>query len=693
MKKILNALFMTLLAVFTFSSCSDVPAPYDILGEGDVSGLTGDGTKENPYNIATASMKQDGSVAWVQGYIVGSADGASLADGSKFEAPFVGASNILIADDVNEKDYKKCIPVQLVAGTDLRAKLNLVDNAANLGQVVIIKGTLENYFKQAGVKAPTAAVLNGQEIGDSGEPTPGNVTITEDQPYSVSFASDLAGFTVENKVSEGLTGDVWYYSSKYTAATSSSYNGTTNVPAEGWFLSPVLDMTAISKATLTFEHSSYKEGKPEELMLKVRQENATDWTNLVISNYSNGRDNHVTTTVDLTAFTSKKAQIAFVYKNEAGGSDNTWYIYNLKVAAGEGGGETPSDDPFGLNTSNPKSTFGADFEEITDINQNYSLEGWINKAIQASNVWQTGIYNSVDKYIKATPYNVAANETMEAWFITPAFTVSTANKFTFDCAGANWQADMTLKVFFLQKDANGVVTRNEVTVSQIPTSGTNFEWVRDINVDLSSYNGKVGFIGFQYSVVSTGVNKNLPTYQIDNVKYAGGGGETPGTESVIFSETFGETLAASSTEKFAIADFEEWTNGVGLAFSTTDPDKKIEIRRTKTISNCVWLPAKNIYGFKIENINTTGYRDLVLSYKILPNTLTSSGVKANQANINVKCGEQMMTIPSVELTSTSEYKEVELTGIPEGITSIEFISTENNLVGFRLDDITLKGKK
>jgi len=693
MKKILNALFMTLLAVFTFSSCSDVPAPYDILGEGDVPGLTGDGTKENPYNIATASLKQDGSVAWVQGYIVGSADGASLADGSKFEAPFVGASNILIADDVNEKDYKKCIPVQLVAGTDLRAKLNLVDNAANLGQVVIIKGALENYFKQAGVKAPTAAVLNGQEIGDSGEPTPGNVTITEDQPYSVSFASDLAGFTVENKVSEGLTGDVWYYSSKYTAATSSSYNGTTNVPAEGWFLSPVLDMTAISKATLTFEHSSYKEGKPEELMLKVRQENATDWTNLVISNYSNGRDNHVTTTVDLTAFTSKKAQIAFVYKNEAGGSDNTWYIYNLKVAAGEGGGETPSDDPFGLNTSNPKSTFGADFEEITDINQNYSLEGWINKAIQASNVWQTGIYNSVDKYIKATPYNVAANETMEAWFITPAFTVSTANKFTFDCAGANWQADMTLKVFFLQKDANGVVTRNEVTVSQIPTSGTNFEWVRDINVDLSSYNGKVGFIGFQYSVVSTGVNKNLPTYQIDNVKYAGGGGETPGTESVIFSETFGETLAASSTEKFAIADFEEWTNGVGLAFSTTDPDKKIEIRRTKTISNCVWLPAKNIYGFKIENINTTGYRDLVLSYKILPNTITSSGVKANQANINVKCGEQMMTIPSVELTSTSEYKEVELTGIPEGITSIEFISTENNLVGFRLDDITLKGKK
>ena len=78
-------------------------------------------------------------------------------------------------------------------------------------------------------------------------------------------------------------------------------------------------------------------------MLKVREENATSWTDLVISNYSNGRDNHVTTTVDLTAFAAKKAQIAFVYKNLAGGTNNTWYIYNLKVAAGEGGGETPGE--------------------------------------------------------------------------------------------------------------------------------------------------------------------------------------------------------------------------------------------------------------------------------------------------------------------------------------------------------------
>lgn len=351
MKKILNALFLTLLTVFTFSSCSDVPAPYDILGEGDVPGLTGDGTKENPYNIEAAQQKQDGSIAWVQGYIVGAIEnvyddkGEFAGNKASFTAPFNITSNVLIAESPDETNESKCLPVKIKNGSDLANALNLKDHPENKGGVLLIQGELSAGFGKAALINTTAAVFNNKEIGEEqgGETPGGSTTITENQPYSVSFASDLAGFTVENKVSEGLTGDVWYYSKKYTAATASSYNGSTNVPAEGWFLSPVLDMTAISKATLTFEHSSYSEGRPEELMLKVREENATSWTDLVISNYSNGRDNHVTTTVDLTAFAAKKAQIAFVYKNLAGGTNNTWYIYNLKVAAGEGGGETPGE--------------------------------------------------------------------------------------------------------------------------------------------------------------------------------------------------------------------------------------------------------------------------------------------------------------------------------------------------------------
>lgn len=356
MKKILNALFLTLLAVLTFSSCSDVPSPYDIKGEGDIPGLTGDGTKENPYNIEAAQKKQDGSVAWVQGYIVGAIeniyDENNQFAGNKanFTGPFTIATNVLIAESPDETNESKCLPVKVKGGSDLSNALNLKDHPENKGEILLIQGELNAGFGKAALINTVAAVFNNKEIGEEqgGGGETGNTTITENQAYEVSFASDLAGFTVENKVKEGLTGDVWYYSKKYTAATASSYNGTGNVPAEGLFISPVLDMTAISKATLTFEHSSYSQGNSEELMLKAREANATEWTDLTISNYSTSRDNRVTTTVDLTSFAQKKAQIAFHYKNEASGSNNTWYIYNLKVAAGEGGGTVdpdPNPDP------------------------------------------------------------------------------------------------------------------------------------------------------------------------------------------------------------------------------------------------------------------------------------------------------------------------------------------------------------
>ena len=266
------------------------------------------------------------------------------------------------------------------------------------------------------------------------------------------------------------------------------------------------------------------------------------------------------TTIDLSTYAGKKVQLAFVYNNPEGGSNNTWYIHSLKVAAGEGGEVTPptGDDPFGLDASNPKSTLTADFNEVSQNNQNYSLEGWVNKAVQGANVWQAGIYNE-DKYIKASPYKVDSGETMETWFITPAFTVDAKNKFTFDCAGANWQSDMTLKVFFIQKEASGSLTKEEITVNGIPTSGTNFTWVKDLIVDLSAYNGKVGFIGFQYVVVSTGATKGLPTYQIDNVKYGQGGGTV---EPEPEPQPSGDNLLVNP-------GFEDWTEKLPAAWNNS----------------------------------------------------------------------------------------------------------------------------
>lgn len=364
MKKILNALFMTLLAVFTFSSCSDVPAPYDILGEGDVPGLTGDGTKENPYNIATASLKQDGSVAWVQGYIVGSADGASLADGSKFEAPFVGASNILIADDVNEKDYKKCIPVQLVAGTDLRAKLNLVDNAANLGQVVIIKGTLENYFKQAGVKAPTAAVLNGQEIGDSGEPNPGGNLVELLDPSNpvnqvVNTFDDAE--TDKDYVKEGYV-NLAEVGGRTWRGKPFNNNGLIQATAYGskepsiisWFVTPAVNIAQMEVKKVTFDCISayYKDGNKLEVYFLEKDGDNLKQTLLNVGTLpqnAEGYSDAKTLTGDLTSIGDKVGFIGFKFVGSETAS-GTYQIDNLYVGVEPGEGPGPGPDPVGDGT-------------------------------------------------------------------------------------------------------------------------------------------------------------------------------------------------------------------------------------------------------------------------------------------------------------------------------------------------------
>ena len=39
--------------------------------------------------------------------------------------------------------------------------------------------------------------------------------------------------------------------------------------------------------------------------------------------------------------------------------------------------------------------------------------------------------------------------------------------------------------------------RHEISVTGIPTSGT-YQWTSDLKVDLSTYAGQNGFVGFQY---------------------------------------------------------------------------------------------------------------------------------------------------------------------------------------------------
>ena len=134
--------------------------------------LSGEGTKEVHYTVSDVLILENPNrEAWVKGYIVGYVNGQSINEESAIfgaEGESVSVSNMLIASDVNQKDYTQCVVVQLPQG-DVRTALNLKDNPENLGKQVNLLGNLEAYFGVCGVKEVSDYVL---EDGETPEPVP-----------------------------------------------------------------------------------------------------------------------------------------------------------------------------------------------------------------------------------------------------------------------------------------------------------------------------------------------------------------------------------------------------------------------------------------------------------------------------------------------------------------------------------------
>ena len=141
-------------------------------------GLTGDGTKENPFSVedVLALNNQFAGPYYVKAFIVGQVVGAAISTGSQFEAPFDPSTNndgsvntyntnLLIASSADVADVAKCVPVQLPAG-DLRTNFNLPENPDMDGQEVLICGSFTKYFGVAGIKSTTSIELLGDAANE-----------------------------------------------------------------------------------------------------------------------------------------------------------------------------------------------------------------------------------------------------------------------------------------------------------------------------------------------------------------------------------------------------------------------------------------------------------------------------------------------------------------------------------------------
>ena len=212
MKKYIFSVLMAAMAVFTFSSCEDVPAPYGTPNQPstpDTPEVSTDGTEANPYTVTDAKTVGSGTDVFVKGYIVGFIPDKSLSE-AVFSAEKAVNLNVIIAASADETDVNKCMPVQLPAG-DIRTAVNLKDNAANLGQEVLLCGNIESYFGAIGVKSTSYAKIGSKEVGKKPGSETGPIgeakgTGTEADPFN-----SVAAYNEAVKLAAGSTTDQEYY--------------------------------------------------------------------------------------------------------------------------------------------------------------------------------------------------------------------------------------------------------------------------------------------------------------------------------------------------------------------------------------------------------------------------------------------------------------------------------------------------
>lgn len=224
MKKIIYSLLVLAMSAFTFSSCEDVPTPYDMPTKPETPELSTDGTEANPYTVADAKIAATGTNVFVKAFIVGYVPDKALNEAIFGDAASAekAPTNILIAASADETNVTNCMPIQLPAGA-IRTALNLKDNPGNLKQEVILCGNIENYFGATGLKSVAYAKIGAKEFGTK----PGGSTTTPDtpstgkgsasDPYAVAeaIAAIKAGAPTYEVYLTGIVSDVYFYSDQY----------------------------------------------------------------------------------------------------------------------------------------------------------------------------------------------------------------------------------------------------------------------------------------------------------------------------------------------------------------------------------------------------------------------------------------------------------------------------------------------
>ena len=212
MKKFIYSCLFLAMAAITFSSCEDVPAPYNMPTEDETTEVqpAGTGTAADPFNVAGAvKYIEDGGseseLKYVKGKVV------SVEQGS-FDATY-GSLKYYISDDGTPTN--QFYVYNGYAGPN-RTKFSGED-ALKAGDEVVICGNLIVYSGTKEFQTGNYIVSLNGEGGTTTPDTPTTGKGSESDPYTVAeaIAAIKAGAPTNEVYLTGIISEVQFYNEKY----------------------------------------------------------------------------------------------------------------------------------------------------------------------------------------------------------------------------------------------------------------------------------------------------------------------------------------------------------------------------------------------------------------------------------------------------------------------------------------------
>ena len=210
MKKFIYSCLFLAMAAITFSSCEDVPAPYNMPTENESQKVqpSGTGTAADPFNVAGAvKYIEDGGSESELKYVKG-----KVVSIEKFDASY-GSMKYYISDDGTPTN--QFYVFNGYAGPN-RTKFSGAD-ALKAGDEVVICGNLIVYSGTKEFQTGNYIVSLNGEGGTTTPDTPTTGKGSESNPYTVAeaIAAIKAGAPTSEVYVTGIVSDVYFYNDQY----------------------------------------------------------------------------------------------------------------------------------------------------------------------------------------------------------------------------------------------------------------------------------------------------------------------------------------------------------------------------------------------------------------------------------------------------------------------------------------------